>query len=138
MDNGPRVGVGIIITRGDEVLLVRRTGTHGADTWSTPGGHLDSSEQLEQCAAREAMEETGVDVGDIRFRAVTNDVFPGGRHYVTIWMEGEYLGGEPTARALDEVSSVGWFRWKDLPRPLFLPLANLLAGRCYPAVQRDG
>jgi 8-oxo-dGTP diphosphatase len=137
MRDGPRVGVGMIIKRGDEVLLVRRTGAHGADTWSTPGGHLDHGEQPEQCAVRETMEETGVEVRDVRFRGITNDVFPSGRHYVTIWMEGEYLRGEPTVKALDEVSSVGWFRWDDLPRPLFLPLDNLLAGRCYPAEQRD-
>ena len=32
MGDGPRIGVGIIITRGDEVLLVRRTGAHGSGT----------------------------------------------------------------------------------------------------------
>ena len=133
MGDGPRIGVGIIITRGDEVLLVRRTGAHGSGTWSTPGGHLDWGERPEQCAAREALEETGVELHHVRFRGLTNDVFPSGPHYVTIWMEGEYLRGEPTAKALDEVSSVGWFRWDSLPRPLFLPLENLLAGHGYPA-----
>jgi 8-oxo-dGTP diphosphatase len=34
----PRVGVGCIVRRGSELLLVRRHGAHGDGTWSTPGG----------------------------------------------------------------------------------------------------
>jgi 8-oxo-dGTP diphosphatase len=43
--NQPRVGVGIVITRGNEVLLIHRHGAHGAGTWSPPGGHLDFGER---------------------------------------------------------------------------------------------
>jgi len=133
VSGGPKVGVGVIIRRGDEVLLIRRAGVHGAGTWSTPGGHLELGETPEQCAVREAREETGVEVHDIRFRAVTNDVFgDDARHYVTLWMEGRYLTGEPAVGAAYEMSQVGWFRWDRLPAPLFFPFENLLAGRCYP------
>jgi 8-oxo-dGTP diphosphatase len=131
--SAPRVGVGILITRGTELLLIRRHGSHGAGTWSPPGGHLDYGESPEQCAVREALEETGVEVADVRFRAVTNDFFESERrHYVTIWMEGAYRAGVAVAN-LEEMSEVRWFSWKHLPTPLFLPLENLLAGRCYPA-----
>lgn len=133
MTHGPSVGVGVIVRRGEEVLLVRRDGVHGAGTWSTPGGHLDPGETLEACAAREAREETGVEVEDVRFRAVTNDVFEEeGRHYLTVWMEAELAEGEAEPRDTDELSEVGWFRRDRLPRPLFLPLANLMEGRCHP------
>lgn len=133
MDHQPRIGVGILIVKEDEVLLVRRASVHGAGTWSTPGGHLDHGETLERCAAREAMEETGIEVSNLRFRAVTNDVFTDeGKHYVTVWMEGDYRTGEPTLGAAHEMSDVGWFPWDELPEPLFLPLKNLLEGRCYP------
>jgi 8-oxo-dGTP diphosphatase len=133
MQDGPKVGVGIIIRRGDEVLLLRREGVHGSGTWSTPGGHLDHGETPEQCAVREAREETGVEVGAVKFRALTNDVFEfEGKHYVTIWMEAEYRSGEATVRARLEMSSVGWFHWDRLPTPLFPAFSNLLAGRCYP------
>lgn len=130
--NGPRIGVGVVITRGDEILLMRRSGRHGPGTWSTPGGHLEPGESLEECCAREALEETGIEVGDVRFRAITNDVFENGRHYVTVWMEGEYVAGEVPAGATQEASAVGWFPWTDLPAPLFLPFRNLVEGRCYP------
>jgi ADP-ribose pyrophosphatase YjhB (NUDIX family) len=36
------VGVGIIIEKDDQVLLLRRRNVLGDGTWSTPGGHLDS------------------------------------------------------------------------------------------------
>ena len=132
MQTDPRVGVGIIIRKGDQVLLMRRNGSHGKGTWSTPGGHLEHGETPEECAVREAREETGVEVGTPRFRAVTNDVFPSeGKHYVTLWLEAEYRVGEPLIGAPDEMTSVGWFRWDHLPTPLFIPLENLVAGRCY-------
>ncbi|HNT75748.1 MAG TPA: NUDIX domain-containing protein [Anaerolineae bacterium] len=34
----PRVGVGVIITQDDQVLLLRRANVHGAGSWSTPPG----------------------------------------------------------------------------------------------------
>lgn len=134
MERHPRIGVGIIIVKDGEVLLLRRASVHGSGTWSTPGGHLDHGETLEECAAREAMEETGIEVTDIRFRAITNDVFEeDGRHYLTVWMEAEHRSGKPEVRAAHEMSDVGWFSWDRLPSPLFLPLRNLLEGRCHPA-----
>ena len=124
------VGVGVIIRQGSQVLLCRRVNVPGAGSWSTPGGHLDFGETPEQCARREAREETGLEVGEARFRALTNDLFPAeGKHYITIWMEAEYLGGEPQPRAEYELDRVGWFDWEALPQPLFQPLRNLLEGR---------
>jgi len=129
----PRVGVGIIIHRDGQILLIRRKSVHGAGTWSTPGGHLDPGEAPEACAAREAMEETGVAVSDLRFVAATNDVLEdSAKHYITLWFRARYGSGDAHPRATDELSEVAWFRWKDLPQPLFKCFENLLAGRCYP------
>ena len=132
MNQSPKVGVATIITRGDRVLLMKRKGPHGTGTWSTPGGHLDFGESPEQCAAREAKEEVGIDVVNIRFRAVTNDIFEStGRHYITLWMEGESID-EPAIAAEREVAEIGWFAWDKLPEPLFIPLENLVKENCYP------
>jgi 8-oxo-dGTP diphosphatase len=132
MSQKPQVGTAMIITKDDKVLLIKRKGPHGKGTWSTPGGHLDFGETLEGCAAREAKEEVGVDVVDICFRAVTNDVFEKtGKHYVTIWMEGKAVG-EPMIAAENEVDEIGWFAWDSLPQPLFLPLENLVKENSYP------
>ena len=133
----PRIGVGVIIIRDDHVLLLKRRNVHGADTWSTPGGHLEFGETPEACAIREAYEETGVTIGEVRFRAITNDIFETeGKHYITIWMEGQYVAGEARVNAAYEMSEVGWFSWDALPQPLFLSLRNLLSGRCY-SVRED-
>lgn len=138
MTERPRVGVGVIIRRDEEILLIRRKHVHGAGSWSTPGGHLDFGESPEACAVREAEEETGVVVRNLGYRAITNDVFKAeGRHYVTIWFEGDYQAGEPIVNAPHEMSEVGWFRRDDLPSPLFLSLANLLEGRRYPPPSDD-
>jgi len=133
MNQKPQVGVAIMIMKDDQVLLIKRKGLHGRGTWSTPGGHLEFGETPEQCAAREAKEEVGLDVVDIRFRAVTNDLFETtGKHYITIWMEGRSVSGEPTVAAEDEVAQIGWFAWNSLPEPLFLSLDNLIKKNSYP------
>jgi len=133
MSQKPQVGTAIIITREDKVLLLKRKGPHGKGTWSTPGGHLDFGESPEQCAAREAREEVGLQIVDIRFRAVTNDLFnESGNHYVTLWMEGRSVQGEPTIESEREVAEIGWFAWDSLPEPLFLPLENLVKKNSYP------
>ena len=129
----PRVGVGVIIEKNGEILLIKRTNVHGEGTWSTPGGHLEYKESPEECAIREVKEETGVDISDVRFKGISNDLFEeSGKHYVTVWMEGKYLSGKPVVDAGHEASDIGWFSWDELPRKLFLPLKNLVEGRFYP------
>lgn len=133
MPEAPRVGVGVIVTKGERVLLIKRKGVHGQGTWSTPGGHLEYGESPEACAARETKEEIGVHVAKVRALGFTNDVFEeSGRHYITLWMTGEHAAGEVTVAAPYEVSEVDWFTWDALPEPLFLPLSNLIRGQSYP------
>ena len=128
----PRVGVGVVIRRGADILLVRRKNVHGAGTWSTPGGHLDQGEAPEICAVREVREETGVEVANVRFLGLTNDVFEAeGRHYITVWMEADYLSGAASVRAEHEMSEVLWCPSGALPANLFLSLRNLVDGRSY-------
>jgi len=93
----PKVGVGVFVWKDGKFIMGQRLGAHGAETWSIPGGHLEFGESWEQCAKREVLEETGLTITNIRFLAATNDLFPDeGKHYVTIWVEGDWKGGEPT------------------------------------------
>ena len=75
MADRPKVGIAAIVVRGNKILLGKRKGSHGDGTYSFPGGHLEFGESLEECARRETKEETGLDVANIRFSALTNDVF---------------------------------------------------------------
>lgn len=122
----PGVGIGVIILRDGKVLLGRRKSSHGAGTWSFPGGHLELGESPEECARREVLEETGMRIRKSRFAAATNDIFGEGKHYVTLFMLSEWESGEPVAREPGKAEAWGWFKWDSLPEPLFLPLQNLL------------
>lgn len=127
----PRVGVGCIVVSDGRVLLVqgRRSGK-----WSTPGGNLDFGESPAECAVRETMEETGIAVSSPRFVAITNDVMPDtGRHYLTVWMEGDPDSTDPIIRDSTEIAAAGWFDPADLPSPLHPYFENLLAGNTMPA-----
>jgi 8-oxo-dGTP diphosphatase len=127
-----RVGVAVLVRRGNQIVLLKRHGSHGAGTWSAPGGHIDFAETPEACGIRETQEEVGLKIADLKFIGLTNDVFEDeGKHYITIWMEAEYSGGEARVNARREMTEVGWFALDALPEPLFLPVANLVAGKVY-------
>jgi ADP-ribose pyrophosphatase YjhB (NUDIX family) len=55
------VGVGALVARDDRVLLVRQRRSYGVH-WEVPSGYYEPGESLEQAAAREVLEETGVRV----------------------------------------------------------------------------
>jgi 8-oxo-dGTP diphosphatase len=125
----PFVGVGCIVVRDAELLLVR----NHRGLWSTPGGHLDFGESPDVCAARETFEETGVTVSNVRFVAITNDVIPeAGKHYLTVWMRADADGASAQIGDTAEIAELGWFSPGQLPSPLHLYFKNLLAGRCWP------
>jgi len=58
----PHIGVGVLLTRDNHLLLVKRKYNPDAGYWSIPGGHLDLGEKVEVAAEREAFEETGFKV----------------------------------------------------------------------------
>ncbi|OFZ56003.1 MAG: hypothetical protein A2428_08620 [Bdellovibrionales bacterium RIFOXYC1_FULL_54_43] len=133
MKQYPSVGVGAVVRRGDEILLMRRINGPGSGTWCTPGGRLEFGESFEDCAIRETAEETGVTVGTPRFLTLTSSALKGDdHHYITIWMECDYVDGIPRIAAEDEANQVGWFKVNQMPLPLFPPMEELFNGRTYP------
>lgn len=124
-----RVGVAVILRRHDGAILMGlRKGSHGAGTWSLPGGHLEMGESVAECAWREVREETGLHIlqSTVRKLTFTNDIFEAeGKHYITLYVEADSGGGEP--RVLEPDKCDEW-RWcSSPPEPLFLPIKNLLA-----------
>jgi 8-oxo-dGTP diphosphatase len=133
----PQVGLAVIVEKDGKVLLLKRKGSHGEGTWAPPGGHLEFGESLEECAARETLEETEVVIGDVEFIAITNDLFPAEqKHYLTVWLRAAYRSGQASAAYPDKVAQVSWMSWDALPEQLFIPFENLLSGRSYPRATR--
>lgn len=127
MNKQVRVGVATIILRDGAILLGERVGSHGANTWATPGGHLELGESIEDCAKREVLEETGLIVDSIEKFTFTNDIFEKeGKHYVTLFVVASSASCEPQVTEPDKCKQWKWCRLDDLPEPLFLPLINLL------------
>lgn len=127
MDKRPYVGVAIIVVKDHRVLLGRRKTTHGAGTWQFPGGHLEFNESIEDCAKREVLEETGIQIKDVRFGPYTNDIFDQEqKHYVTLFVIAQYESGIVEVREPEKSERWEWFEWTYLPQPLFLPIQNLL------------
>jgi 8-oxo-dGTP diphosphatase len=127
MEKYPRVGLGVYILRDDEVLLGKRKSPHGKGFWSAPGGHLEYGETWEECARRETIEEAGIEIMNIRFAGLTNDIHETeNKHYVTIAVLADYVSGEAKVLESEKLEKWDWFSWNNLPSPLFLPMQNLL------------
>jgi|GEM_PF-192859 hydroxyethylthiazole kinase-like uncharacterized protein yjeF len=122
----PQVGVGVAVRLRGKILLGKRKGEHGGGTWSYPGGHLEFGETWEDCARREVREETGLEISTPRFLAATNDVYPSGKHYVTLFMVCDCLSGEPVVMEPEKCLGWEWFETNQLPEPLFLSTQNFV------------
>ncbi len=107
----PVAGVGGVVIRGDEVLLVRRAFPPRQGEWSLPGGRLELGESLVAAVRREVLEETGieVEVGPLveAFDRVHRD--EAGRvryHFVIVDYLCRPVGG--TLRAGDDAADARW------------------------------
>jgi ADP-ribose pyrophosphatase YjhB (NUDIX family) len=72
----PHVIVSTIVAAAEEVLLCRRAGAPAAGRWAPPGGFLECGEALEEAAARETFEETGVSLNPRRLRLYVVSTLP--------------------------------------------------------------
>lgn len=125
--NRPKVGIGVIIIKDNKVLLGKRKNAHGEGDWAFPGGHLELNEAWEDCVRREIKEEVDIEIKNIKFGAVTNDIFTKeSRHYITIFMLTDYDSGEVKTMEPEKCEYWEWFEWDKLPSPRFIPLQNLL------------
>lgn len=129
----PKVGIGVFIIKNRKVLLGKRRKAHGDGTWAPPGGHLEFNESPEECAKREALEETGLRIKNVRRAAFTNDCFrKEKKHYTTLFMVANYASGKLRNREPEFCGEWKWFSWDKLPKPLFLPVRNLLKQKFSP------
>ncbi len=107
----PFVGIGIVVIKGDHVLLCQRGKPPNLGTWTLPGGAQDLGETCEEAARRELMEECGLVVGELHFCAHVDTIRldDDGRvrfHYTILDFAARWQAGEPVAAT--DVSAVTW------------------------------
>lgn len=126
MEKRPGVGVGVFILKDGKVLMGKRRNAHGDGTWSLPGGHLEFGEDVFTTAHREVLEETGLEITNLRLGPYTNDIFEKeGKHYITLFVISDHAGGEPQVLEPDKCERWEWADWEHPPEPFFLPIVNL-------------
>jgi len=115
------VGVGLLLIKGNKILLGKRKGSHGAGLYCGTGGHMEHDESFEECVLRELAEEAGPDIKikNLRFLGVINfrDHLP--KHYIDISFVADWASGEPKVMEPDKRSEWDWYDIDDLPAPLF-------------------
>lgn len=106
----PRIGVGVFVLNSkNEFVFGKRKGSHGHGTWALPGGHLELHESFEECARREVMEETGLEIDNIKFWTATNSPrIDGSKHYVTIFMVSKLVDPNAQPELMEPQKCDGW------------------------------
>jgi NAD+ diphosphatase len=100
----------VLVRRGREVLLITKPEwTDGR--YSLVAGFVEFGESLEECAAREVREETGIEITGIRYVASQNWPFPA---QLMAGFVAEYAGGEIVVNR-DELADARWFPMDALP-----------------------
>ncbi len=111
----------VLVKRGDEVLLVRNA-AWPTGRYSLAAGFLNFGESLEDCAAREVREETGIEITDIRYVGSQSWPFPSQlmAGFVATYADGELVVDH------SELEDARWFPVSALPT---LPPTRSIARR---------
>ena len=130
----PAVTVDIIVFRNNmgEILLIKRLYPPFEGKWALPGGFMDMNETLEQAAARELEEETGLSGIELNqfqaFSALDRDP----RHRtVSVVFYGILKKEQSLVKADSDAKDAVWFNLNDLP-PLAFDHNDIL----YSAMQK--
>ena len=112
----------VLIRHGDEVLLVRAK-NFKRDYYGLVAGFVETGETLEEAVAREALEETGVTIDNIRYFGSQPWPYPCG---LMVGFHADYVCGEIHLQE-SEIARGGWFRRDNLPNiPEKLSIARML------------
>ena len=119
----------IVIGEDKKILLVRhRKGNRLY--WVLPGGRLEYGETFVECAIRELIEETGLDIEIEGFCFLSEAIAPDrSRHIVNIYLKGKVVGGAMRLGNEPVLAGVDFLPIAELERlTLFPPIAKNILG----------
>ncbi len=115
----PFVGVGVVVLKGESVLLIRRGRPPRLGEWSLPGGAQQLGETVAEAAIREIREETRLEIAAPELLDVVDSLVrdPDGRvhyHYTLVDFWSKWSSGVPHAG--DDAQAVQWHDRETLPQ----------------------
>ncbi len=109
----PRVTpVVIVAVVRDRKILLAHSRRFPAVFYSVLAGFVEAGETFEECLLREVREETGIEVGNLRYFGSQPWPFP---HSLMVGFTAEYAGGELVPEE-KEIVQAGWFGAGEVPR----------------------
>lgn len=120
----PKVAVAVLVERGYEVLLVRRSINPRRGLWTLPAGFVDAGEDPVLAARRECLEETGLQVEITGLLTVLFGQEHSRGAHIILFYRGEIVSGE--LQAGDDVDKAGFFPRDDLPPLAFSTTQQVL------------
>jgi 8-oxo-dGTP pyrophosphatase MutT (NUDIX family) len=102
----------LVIEQDGKLLLVQEADPDIYGLWNQPAGHVEPGETFEECALREAREETGYDVEMTGIQGVYYDSAAGDED-MNICFRARPLG-EPRHPLADDVLGIRWFSRDEL------------------------
>jgi ADP-ribose pyrophosphatase YjhB (NUDIX family) len=113
------VRVATVILKGNKILLMKHR-RRGLFHWALPGGAVQEGETLADCARRELLEETGLEVQLGKLLYLADVISPDRRkHTVNLIFLAEVTGGEfgvtPRKTLGEHLDEPHWFPLDDMP-----------------------
>lgn len=125
--NAPGVGCGIVFLKDRHILLLQCRKSPEIGAWGIPGGKIDFLETAEQAIRREALEETGLEAGDIKLLGLSEQLFHDEKqHWFGVLFQAESFSGEMQLLEPDKHGGIDWFPLDKLPDRLTLPTVHAL------------
>jgi ADP-ribose pyrophosphatase YjhB (NUDIX family) len=120
----PKVAAAVLIEQDGRVLLVRRNNEPFRGLWTLPAGFINGGENPAEAAARECLEETGLNVRVTRVL----DIIPGKEHprgadFIIVYQASVIDG---LLKPDDDADAVEWFARENLPPLAFRATQKVL------------
>ena len=108
--------VSLLLIRGNNILLTRRSNTGWADgKYALVGGHIEDNETVFDTSVREAEEEIGIII-DPKSLKVVHTMHDSKYNYIVFYLLATQWKGEPIVKEKEKIDDIRWFPLNNLPK----------------------